>query len=106
MADDRQFRPLPGDPDGVTVEAMFDARNADWILATDGDYQTAAVETMQADGSAHQTCVALEWPGRRNHSDEQVTVRLLISPEDAIGLAQVLAHTGLWLREHASGGGG
>lgn len=93
------FRALPGDPDGPMVEAMFDIRSEDWILASNGTFQTAALEAMRDDGSGHQVVVALEWPGRRNHTDEQVTVRLLMSPEDAEGLADVLEGTGRWLRQ-------
>lgn len=90
------FRPLPDDPDGEVIAAMFDA-NEDWLLAAGGSYQTGAAECMKADGSAFQRVVILEWPTRRNHTDEQVMVRLMISPEDAIGLADVLRHTGRWM---------
>lgn len=94
------FRPIPGDPGGVDVVAMFDARSDDWILTAPGDYQTAAVEAMRSDGSDHQPCIILEWPGRRNHTDEHVTVRLMMSPGDALGLAEVLAHSASWLKAH------
>ena len=77
---------------------MFDANAETWTLAGEGDYQTAAVQAMQRDGTHLQNCVALEWPGRINHSDEHVTVRLMMSPDDAIGLASVLAHTGRWMK--------
>ena len=95
------FRPIEGDPGAPQVAAMFDARSQDWIVTAAGDYHTAAVETMRVDGSGYQRVVVLEWPGRRNHSDELVTVRLMISPEDAAGLAKVLAHTAAWMRKHA-----
>jgi hypothetical protein len=91
------FRPIPGDPGAVHVEAMFDARAERWILASAGDYQSAAVQAIRADGTMLQNCVALEWPGRINHTDECVTVRLLMSPEDAVELAKVLQHSGLWM---------
>lgn len=93
-------RPVPGDPSSATVESMFDLNANDWMLTTGGDYQTAAGEVMKADGSNWQRVVMLEWPARRNHDHSQdgdTTVRLLISPEDAIGLAEVLRHTGEWL---------
>lgn len=93
-----QFRPLPEDPSAEMVAAMFDATAENWILSRAGDYQTAAVETMQADGSAHQRLIALEWPGRPNHTDEQVTVRVLMRPDDALGLAEVLTHTARWMQ--------
>lgn len=93
-----EIRPLPEDPSGPTVEAMFDIRSTEWFVAAGGDYQTAAVETMKADGSAWQRLVALEWPARVNNSDERRTIRLLIDPDDALGLAQVLAQTALWMK--------
>lgn len=92
-----QMRSLPDDPDGEMVMKMFDVRSDDWILTSGGDYQTGACEAMRNDGSGYQQVVALEWPGRRNHSDEKITVRLFISPEDALGLAVVLAHTATWM---------
>lgn len=94
---DPVFRPLADDPSAVVVSEMFDARSEDWVLMADGDYRAAAVETFRDDGSGHQPGIALEWPGRRNHTDELVTVRLLMSPDDALGLAEVLAHAGTWM---------
>lgn len=93
------FRPIPGDPAAEQVVAMFDARSEDWILGDVGDYQTAAAETMRADGSDFQRVVLLEWPGRRNHTEDRLTVRLMLNPEDALGLAEVLAHTAVWMME-------
>jgi hypothetical protein len=93
-----QFRPIEGDPSAPMVEAMFDARSGDWILTAEGDYQSAAVEVLKADGSAVRKAVILEWPGRRNHSDELVTVRLMMAPDDAIGLADILVQSGRWLK--------
>lgn len=93
-----QWRPLPNDPDAAVVRDMFDARSEDWLLTTQGEYHTAAAETMLGDGSGYQRVVVLEWPARRNHTDEQLTVRLMISPEDAVGLAEVLAHTAAWMQ--------
>ncbi|MGH9249213.1 MAG: hypothetical protein ACRD0W_06840 [Acidimicrobiales bacterium] len=92
-----QFHPIPGDPDAPTVSAMFDATSDEWILTASGDYHSAAVQAMKHDGTDLQTCVILEWPGRVNHSTEHRTVRLMMSPDDAIGLADVLAHTARWL---------
>lgn len=91
------FRAIPNDPAARVVGAMFDARSGDWVVTAQGDYQAAAVETMRADGSGYQRVIALEWPGRRNHSDELVTVRLMVHPDDALGLAEVLAHAARWL---------
>lgn len=95
MAD--HFRPIDGDPGAEQIVAMFDA-GGDWLLSDEGGYQTAAVEAMKADGTNLQRVVALEWPARRNHSDETVTVRLMISPDDALGLADVLGHTARWMK--------
>jgi hypothetical protein len=91
------LRPVPGDPDGPLVMAMFDVSAENWVLSTAGDYQAAACETMRYDGSGYQRVVALEWPGRINHTTENVTVRLLMSPEDALGLADVMSHAARWL---------
>lgn len=91
------LRPLPNDPDAGRVKEMFDLGSEEWLLAAAGDYQTAAVEAMRNDGAHFQRLVALEWPARVNRSEELRTVRLLISPEDALGLATILAETGLWM---------
>lgn len=93
-----QFRPLPEDPSGPMVAAMFDVRSEEWLMSDAGDYQTAAVEAFREDGSGFNRLIALEWPGRVNHSTERRTIRLLIAPEDAEGLSIVLAHTAAWLR--------
>lgn len=93
-----EIRPIPSDPNAATVRSMFDLRGELWHVARAGEYQTAAVETMKNDGTNWQRLVALEWPGRVNNSDEETILRLLISPEDAMGLAEVLAHTAVWLR--------
>lgn len=97
MARDPQFRPLPEDPAGPIVLEMFDARSEEWLVTGGGDYQTAAVEVFNADGTDVRRLIALEWPARVNHSTERRTVRLLIHPEDAEGLAEVLAHSTAWL---------
>lgn len=91
------LQPLPDDPSASEIESMLDLRSDEWWLSTAGDYQTAAVEAMKADGTDHQTLIALEWPARRNHGTDHKTIRLLIHPDDAAGLAQVLTHTARWL---------
>ena len=93
------MRPIPGDPDSEEIVAMFDLRDEEWWLTAGGEYMSAAGETMQAGGKAWQRVVMLQWPTRLNHGTEEKTIRLLISPEDAIGLGQVLLHTGNWLME-------
>lgn len=90
-------RPIPGDPSHVQVQSLLDVRDEEWWLTTGGDYQTAAVETMRQDGSQWQRMIALEWPARRNHGRDHTVLRLMISPEDAVGLAEVLVHTARWL---------
>lgn len=92
------IRPIEGDPASDQIMRMFDLGNDEWLLAAPGDYQTAAVETFKRDGSGYQRVIALEWPGRVNHSDEVRIVRLMVSADDALGLADVLTHTAKWLR--------
>jgi hypothetical protein len=91
------FRPIPGDPGAEEAMRIFDANADNWLLADGGHYQTAAAETMKNDGSGFQRVVILEYPARKNHTDEKVTVRLMIHPMDALGLAEVLAHTASWM---------
>jgi hypothetical protein len=80
---------------------MLNIKGEEWWLTAVGDYETAAVETMRFDGSQWQRVIALRWPARRNHGKEFKTIRLMISPEDALGLAEVLTHTARWLMEAA-----
>lgn len=77
---------------------MLDLGSDEWLLAAEGGYHTAAIETFKNDGSGYQRVIALEWPARVNHSDERRTVRLMVSADDALGLANVLTHTANWLR--------
>lgn len=102
------LRPIPGDPGAAEIVAAFDLAGDDWLLSTPGEYMTGAAETMQDDGSNWQRVVILEWPCRRNHDhgpDAAMTLRLMVSPEDALGLAEVLAHTAAWLLGLASADG-
>jgi hypothetical protein len=92
-----KIRPLRADPDSLIVASMFDLRSEEWWLAAAGGYQTAAVEVMRSDGSDYDRLIASEFPCRRNHSDELRTIRLLISPDDAINYAATLAHSARWL---------
>ncbi len=91
------LRPLPDDPDRDVIASMMDLANDEWLLTAAGDYSAAAGETMKKDGSDYQRLVMLEWPARVNKTQEHRTVRLLISPEDALGLCDVLAHTARFL---------
>ena len=89
-------RPVPLDPSAhLVAEAISSAST--WLLTDSGDYQTFAVEAFRNDGTGHQVAVALQWPARLNHDDSPATVRLLISPEDAEGLAKTLLSTVRWL---------
>jgi hypothetical protein len=92
------IRPIPGDPAEAQVVAAFDLRDEAWLLSAPGDYEAAAVEVFKQDGSNYQRLVAVQWPARLNNGTERVTVRLLIAPEDAEGLAGVLQHTARWLK--------
>lgn len=92
-----QFRPIDGDPGAEAIATFFDATSEEWLLTDEGDYATAAAETFRRDGSGYQPVVILRWPARVNHSTERRVVQLMISPEDAMGLADVLAHTAGWM---------
>jgi hypothetical protein len=89
-------RPIPVDPSAVTVKSMIEIDQS-WLMAAPGDYEAFAVEAMTRSGTNWQRVVALRWPARINKTDEEVTLRLLVAPEDAIGLARVLMHTATWL---------
>lgn len=90
-------RPIAIDPAATQVRSMLSIDQT-WAIAAPGDYATFAVEAMTNDGGNYQRLVALEFPARLNKTDELVTLRLLIAPEDAAGLAETLAHTYAWLR--------
>ncbi len=93
-----KFEPIPNDPEsGLIAQNMADIRDAKWNLTTAGDYGTFALSAFKNDGSNYQEVVAVQCSTRINGTDELETVRLLISPEDAVGLAKVLMHTGVWL---------
>jgi len=98
--------PVPGDPDATLVGEWLSA-HSDWIMTAAGDHMTAAVMVPRAD-EPDDYLVAMEWPGRRNKTDEQILVKLLMSPEDALVLSADLAHTARFLmeRRRASGFGG
>jgi hypothetical protein len=91
------IRPIPGDPGAATIVSMMDLGNQEWWVTAVGDYRTAAVEAMKHDGSDFQRVVAVEWPAKLNNGDTKKVIRLLLAPEDAIGLAESLIHTAAWL---------
>jgi hypothetical protein len=89
-------RPIPLDPSHDQILSMIEVDQS-WLMTASGDYDTFAVEAMTRDGSNWQRVIALRWPARINKTDEKVMLRMLISPEDAIGLAAVMTHTAKWL---------
>ncbi len=101
MSDRQNPRPIPSDPSRETVQTMLDIEGQEWWLTAPGDYKTAAVEAMRFDGSDWQRMIVLEWPARRNHGKKHTIIRLMISPGDALGLAEVLTHTANWLKAAA-----
>ncbi|KKM27433.1 hypothetical protein LCGC14_1574730 [marine sediment metagenome] len=92
------IRPIPSDPSIVQVKELLEADDS-WFLTRPGEFQTAAVETWQSDGTGWQRLILMTWPARHNHGDEDEEVRLAISVEDAMGLVDTLIHTIKWLRE-------
>lgn len=103
---DESIRPIPGDPSADEITEMLDIRNAEWLVAGQGEYGAAAVEAMKASGAGYQHLIALTWPARVNNSDEERMVRLLIHPEDAVGIAAVLLDSSKWLVAHLRQTGG
>lgn len=97
----KQVRPIAADPSAEIVEGMLEVDES-WLLSAPGDYDTFAVESMTRDGGNWQRTIALRWPARINKTDERVLLRLLIAPEDALGLAELLTHTANWLAALAS----
>lgn len=100
------LRPLPHDPAAFTVERMVDLHGQGWVVSAPGDYSAAAVEGFNRDGSGVQHLVAIEVPGRVMHTDELVQVKLLLHPDDALGLAKVVAHTARWMQKFPAPGAG
>lgn len=94
---DDELQPLPYDPAAAEIVEMFDLGAENWYYSAPGDYQVAAVQAMKNDGTNFQTLLALEWPVRNRNTNEESTLRLLIHPDDAVGLASVLQHTTKWL---------
>lgn len=98
MTDD--LRPLPGDSGRVHVQELLDVAQGDWFLADAGDYETAAAEAWRNDGQNFQRVVLITFPCRTRQGEPR-TVRLMLSPDDAVGLALNLAHTATWMEQHA-----
>lgn len=94
-------RPVHGDTKGFLVgQRLVSLAGKAWFASDGGDYQTYAVEARNKATGTWDLLVALEWPGRVIGTEDRSTVRMLIHPEDAAGLAEVLAHTARWAAEH------
>lgn len=91
-----RLRPVPNDPSEVQVVSMIEADD-EWWLTAPGDYMTSAIEMMRRDGSDWQRGVLVSWPARRNHSDEQKDIRLVMSGQDAVNFVETLLHTVEWM---------
>jgi hypothetical protein len=96
MADD--LEPLSYDPSKMIVKSMLDLHEGEpWYLSNGGEYDTFAVYAFKKDGTDGEILVALQWPTRINRTDIKKFVQLLIHPDDARGLAEVLNSTCDWL---------
>lgn len=91
------IRPIPGDPSAERVAAITDVDQT-WAVTAAGDYESFAVEAFNRDGGDYDRLIAIRWPARLNKTDEHVSIRILMHPEDAVGLAEVLVHTARWMR--------
>lgn len=94
---DEAFRPISYDPSAEMIYQVFDPTER-WVCGAEGEYKTALAETFQEDGSDAGIVVLIEIPGRYNKTEEPVQVRLMISPEDAEGLAKNILHSCEWLK--------
>jgi len=101
-----EIRPLSDDASADIIKEMFDLDSEDWHYSDEGDYESACVEAMNRQGGNFQTLVALEWPMENRKTKEKKKLRLLISPDDAEGLAKVLLHNVAWLKSRPSYGYG
>lgn len=97
--------PHPGDPDGPHIVADFrlDDPGIAWVMSALGEYGVAAAYGFKDTGdrdstlASMQPLVILQWPGRINKTNETVTVRMAMHPEDAVGLADGLRQSGEWM---------
>jgi hypothetical protein len=92
-----ELRPVPSDPSAPIVEGFLEVDQS-WLLGAAGEYDAFAAEVMTRTGQNWQRVIGLRWPARINKTDELVTLRLLISIEDAQGLADVLTRTANWYK--------
>lgn len=76
------FYPVPGDPDGVSVD-KFIGMDQSWVLSDAGDLTTAAALSVDLVKNTHQPVVLIECAGRVNRTDELVKVRFALNPESA-----------------------
>lgn len=92
------LEPLPYDPSAFEVQSMLDLHEGEpWFMTDAGEYDTFALYAMKADGTNPQILVALQWPTRINRTDTKQVVQMLIHPDDAKGLAEILTATTDWL---------
>lgn len=89
MTDDgsQPITPLPGDPSGVEVTAMFSA-NDDTFMLHEGETGVFAAQTMLADGTNPQTVICLRAQLRKNKTDDVRDTIICMSPEDAMWFAK------------------
>lgn len=84
----------------IVLEVFAMDKEDEWWLTEEGEYKTAAgLLVRYSDTDNPEVMVMLEWPMRRNKSQESKTLRLLIHPDDAKGLSEVLEHTAIWIQE-------
>lgn len=102
MSDQQNPRPVPIDPDRELVVSILNIDGEEWWLTEPGDHQAMAVEAMRLDGADWQRVVAFELPVRKNNGTDHKVLRVMMSPEDALGFAKVLTHTARWLEAAAA----
>lgn len=93
-----ELRPFGDDTAAAEVISILELDSEDWEYTEAGDYQSACIQAFANDGSNCQTLVALTWPVRNRTTGKTSTLRLLISPADAIGMAEILTHSVRWLK--------
>lgn len=69
-----------------------------WAVTAPGDYHAGAVLAIHKATGNSRALVAITIPARLNHTDELVTIRLLIDPEDVTGIAEAISGAARWIR--------
>ena len=83
------MHPLPGDPDAPLITEVIQATDS-WVISAAGDIITFAAAARNHALGVTRPVVLLKVPGRINKTDEHTTIRMALSPEDAIQLADML----------------